>query len=218
MHKYGDGKRKQALSKVRVKVQPGGQHVPNLKVHARETGRVPVLLSATSLTTLGAVIIFETARTIFRKFEPKTVVQLELNPTGHWWMDLLEQMRVIIHDPETLFGQPNRGANGGAPNRGDRPSRATGLGTSIDRGVHSSRKEEHLARTRRESKAIKDTRKFELLRRSEPKDNTELRDLCMSLKIPLSGHETKLQLTKKIKEMQAEREPSRQAILNFGRH
>ena len=114
MHKYGDGKRKQALSKVRVKVQPGGQHVPNLKVHARETGRVPVLLSATSLTTLGAVIIFETARTIFRKFEPKTVVQLELNPTGHWWMDLLEQMRVIIHDLETLFGQPNRGANGGS--------------------------------------------------------------------------------------------------------
>ena len=40
----------------------------------------------------------------------------------------------------------------------------------------------------------------------------------MSLKIPLSGHETKLQLTKKIKEMPAEREPSRQAILNFGRH
>ena len=102
--------------------------------------------------------------------------------------------------------------------RGDGSSRATGLGTSIDRGAHPSRKEEHLARTRRESRAIRDARKFELLRRSEPKDKTALRDLCMSLKIPLSGHETKLQLTKKIKEMQGEREPSRQAILNFGRH
>ena len=67
VHKYGDGKRKQALSKVRMKVQPGGQHVPHLKVHVRETGRVPVLLSAKSLATLGAVIIFETARTTFRR-------------------------------------------------------------------------------------------------------------------------------------------------------
>ena len=45
------------------------------------------------------------------------------------------------------------------------------------------------------------------------KNETELRDSYKSLNIRLSGHETQPQLTKKIKEMQAERETSRQAIL-----
>ena len=50
------------------------------------------------------------------------------------------------------------------------------------------------------------------------KNKTELRDVCKVLSIPLSGRETKPQLTRKIKEAQAEREPLRQAILDFGRH
>ena len=43
------------------------------------------------------------------------------------------------------------------------------------------------------------------------KNKTELRDVCKALRIPLSGHETKPQLTLKINEVQAEREPLRQA-------
>ena len=39
-----------------------------------------------------------------------------------------------------------------------------------------------------------------------------------SKNIPLSEHETKPQLTRKIKEVRAEREPLRQAILDLGRH
>ena len=50
------------------------------------------------------------------------------------------------------------------------------------------------------------------------KNKTELRDVCKPLSIPLSGHETKPRLTRKIKEVQAEREPLRQATLDFGRH
>ena len=51
MHKFGDAKREQALSKVNVKVQPGGR-VAHLHVHAQETEGVLVLLSAKSLTSL----------------------------------------------------------------------------------------------------------------------------------------------------------------------
>ena len=40
----------------------------------------------------------------------------------------------------------------------------------------------------------------------------------MSPSIPSSGYETKSHLTRKIKEVQSEREPLRQAILDFGRH
>ena len=39
-----------------------------------------------------------------------------------------------------------------------------------------------------------------------------------SKNIPLSEHETKPQLTRKMKEVRAEREPLRQAILDLGRH
>ena len=48
VYKLDDVKRKQALSKVRVKVQPGG-HVAHLHVHAQEKEGAPVLLSAKSL-------------------------------------------------------------------------------------------------------------------------------------------------------------------------
>ena len=50
------------------------------------------------------------------------------------------------------------------------------------------------------------------------KNSTELRDVCKMLSIPLSGHETTPQLTRKINEIQVEREPLRQATLDFGRH
>ena len=50
------------------------------------------------------------------------------------------------------------------------------------------------------------------------KNKTELRDVCKALSIPSSGHKTKPQLTSKIKDAQAEREPLRQATVDFGRH
>ena len=73
-----------ALSKVRVKVQPGG-HVAHLHVHAQETEGVLVLWSAESITALGAVIDFETGHSIFRNLEHETGVQLERSPMGPLW-------------------------------------------------------------------------------------------------------------------------------------
>ena len=87
VYNFGDAKRKQALSKVKVKVQPGG-HVAHVHVHAQETEGVPVLWSAKSLTALGAVINFETGHAIIRNLETETVVQLERTLTGHLWIFL----------------------------------------------------------------------------------------------------------------------------------
>ena len=84
VYKFGDAKRKQALSEVRVRVQPRG-HVAHLHVHAHETEGVFVLFSAKSLTALGAVIDFETGHSIFRNLEHETGVQLERSPMGHLW-------------------------------------------------------------------------------------------------------------------------------------
>ena len=61
--------------------------------------RKDVLLSAKSLTALGAVINFETGHAIFRNLDPGMVVQLERTPAGHLWTDLFEQMPVVSGNP-----------------------------------------------------------------------------------------------------------------------
>ena len=104
VYKFGDDMRKQAMSKIRVKVQPGG-HAAHLYVHAQETEGVPLLLSAKSLSTWRATINFETGQAVFRNLEPETVVQLERSPTGHLWMDLFEQMPVVSDNPWPLLGE-----------------------------------------------------------------------------------------------------------------
>ena len=100
--KFGDAKRKQALSQVKEKVQPGS-HVAHLHVHAQETEGVPVLLSAKSLIALGAVINFEMGHAIFRNLEAETVVQMERSFVGP--VDgSVEQMPVVSDNPLSLLG------------------------------------------------------------------------------------------------------------------
>ena len=63
------------------------------------------------------MINFETGHAIFRKLEPEAVVLLEHSPTGHLWMDLLEQMPVISNNPLSLLGQVKHGTNVGLMSR-----------------------------------------------------------------------------------------------------
>ena len=72
-----------------------------------------VLLSAKSLTALGAVINLQAGHAIFRNLEPETVVQLERSPAGHLWMDLFGQMPVISNSPLSLSDQVKHGMNVG---------------------------------------------------------------------------------------------------------
>ena len=229
VYKFGDAKRKQALPEVRAKVQPGG-HVAHLHVHAQETEEVPVLLSAKSLSALGVVINFETGHAVFRNLEPDSVVQLERSPTGHLWMELSEQMPVVIDNSSSLLGESQSetkvrrmsdkskaqvridrtDSHGTLPfrpthetdnsdtttmrrsrvqfektvllkpqfdfktsvtatskddfrencshvaRRSDGTTGTAGMGTRCKRGVYSSRKEEHLARTRGKDDEVRD--------------------------------------------------------------
>ena len=51
--------------------------------------------------------------------------------------------------------------------RSDGTSGTAGMGTSCERGVHSDRTEEHLARTREEGDEVRDERQSERMRRFE---------------------------------------------------
>ena len=248
----------------------------HLHVHAQETEGVPALLSAKSLSALGAVINFETGHAIFRNPEPETVVQLERSPTGHLGMDLFEKMPMVSDNPlslpgelqsETKVGRMLQKSKAQVPiartdsqctfpsrpthdtdtpdttttrrsrvqfgkstplkpqfdlktsvtatcqdRRSDGTTGTVGMGTSCELGVHSFRK------------VGEKTTKSEMNDNSNvcaglsQENKTELRDVCKTLSIPLSGHETKPQLTRKIKEVQTERKPLRQATPDFGRH
>ena len=104
--------------------------------------------------------------------------------------------------------------------RSDGTSGTAGMGTSCERGVHASRKEEKNISHELEEKVTKSevNDNPNVRAGSSQKNKTELREVCKSLSILLSGQETKPQLTRKIKEVQTERVPPRQAILEFGRH
>ena len=52
--------------------------------------------------------------------------------------------------------------------RRDGTTGTTGMGTSCERGIHSSRKEEHLARTRGEGDEVRDERQSERIKRTRP--------------------------------------------------
>ena len=163
-----------------MKVQPDG-HVAHLRVHAQETKGVSVLVSAKSLSELGAVINFETSPAFIRNLEPENVVQRERSPTGHLWMDLSEQMpvdsdnhtatmrrsRVQFEKTVSSTLQLNLMKSAKAPyrkdicencthvsRRSDGPTGRAGMGTSCEHRVHSSGKEKHLARTRGEDDEV----------------------------------------------------------------
>ena len=195
-YKFGDTKRKQALSKVQMKVQPGG-HVAHFLGHAQETKRSACAVVCQVTDRVGCSDQ-RRGHAIFRNLKPETVVQLDRSPTGHLWMDLFEQMPVLSENSLSLLGQSKPGAKIGfdvakfnsarsnpentvslkspfnlkksgtinsedgirenrahVARRGDGLTGPAGMGTSYERGIHTSRKEKHLARTRGESDAVR---------------------------------------------------------------
>ena len=75
-----------------------------------------VLLSARSLTAVGAVINFETGHVIFRNLEADRGIT-GTQSTGHLWMDLFELMPVVSKKPLSLLGHVKSGANVGSMSR-----------------------------------------------------------------------------------------------------
>ena len=64
------------------------------------------MLSAQSLRKMGAVINFENGQAKFLKLHPEKIVQLEKSSTGHWLLDLSEELyaREVPPDAVRLTG------------------------------------------------------------------------------------------------------------------
>ena len=103
VYKFGDAKKQKVLSKVTVRVKPGGEKSGNLQVHAHEAKGVPVLLSSKSLASLGAIVNFATGQAVMQNLNSQKVVQMERSDTGHLWFDLFDEMPTVSNDPYDLI-------------------------------------------------------------------------------------------------------------------
>ena len=67
-----------------------------------------MLLSAITLKMRGAVINFKNGQAKFMELHPEKIVQLELSSTGHWLLDLTEDIynREVPQDQVRLTGDP----------------------------------------------------------------------------------------------------------------
>ena len=68
-----------------------------------------MLLSSQALKKMGAVINFENGQAKFMKLHPEKIVQLEASSTGHWLLDLSEDIyaREVPPDAARLMGDPS---------------------------------------------------------------------------------------------------------------
>ena len=79
---FGNSSKDQCASTASLLVPLGGK-MGALKVHALDKGQAPVLLSISSLRSLGAVIDYASDRAVFRAVDPTKVVRLERTAAGH---------------------------------------------------------------------------------------------------------------------------------------
>lgn len=80
--RFGNNGRTQCLSTAQVEV-PLAEKTGTMKIHVHDIPQQPVLLSISSLRSLGAVIDFSEDTCIFKKIDPCRVVQLERAESGH---------------------------------------------------------------------------------------------------------------------------------------
>ena len=94
--------------RVTVEVEAAGSH-GTIDFHGIDAEDVPMLLSSKALKKMGAVINFENGQAKFMKLHPDKIVQLEASSTGHWLLDLSEDIyaREVPPAAARLVGDPS---------------------------------------------------------------------------------------------------------------
>ena len=88
---FGNSSSDTCVSTVKMGVNAGGQEGA-IRIHALDRGEGPILLSISTLRTLGAVIDFERDLVCFRKLDPKKIVKVERTSTGHQVISLAQDL------------------------------------------------------------------------------------------------------------------------------
>lgn len=86
--KFGNGEKKVCISTVKLGIG-AGEKDGSMEVHVHDAPGQPVLISRKALRSLGAVIDFEEKKAIYKRIDPKKVVQLQEAENGHLLMPLV---------------------------------------------------------------------------------------------------------------------------------
>ena len=104
---FGNGESTRVDGRATFEVEAAGSY-GTIDFHGIDAQGVPMLLSSQALKKMGAVINFENGQAKFMKLHPEKIVQLEASSTGHWLLDLSEDIyaREVPQDKARLMGNP----------------------------------------------------------------------------------------------------------------
>ena len=88
---FADSGEARCISTVELGLQANGQ-AGSLRVHALNKGTGPILISVSTLRTLGAIIDFSSDLMVLRNLDPYKVIPLKRSSTGHQLMNLTEDL------------------------------------------------------------------------------------------------------------------------------
>eukprot|EP00439_Symbiodinium_sp_Y106_P064324 s93_g10.t1 len=88
---FADSGEARCISTVELGLQANGQ-AGSLRVHALNKGTGPILISVSTLRTLGAIIDFSSDLMVLRNLDPYRVIPLKRSSTGHQLMNLTEDL------------------------------------------------------------------------------------------------------------------------------
>ena len=88
---FADSGEARCVSTVDLGLQANGQD-GKLKVHALNKGTGPILISISTLRTLGAIIDFEQDMMVLRHLDARKVIPLRRSTTGHQLLNLTEDL------------------------------------------------------------------------------------------------------------------------------
>ena len=88
---FADSGEARCVSTVELGLQANGQD-GKLRVHALNKGTGPILISISTLRTLGAIIDFEQDMMVLRHLDARKVISLRRSTTGHQLLNLTEDL------------------------------------------------------------------------------------------------------------------------------
>lgn len=99
---FGNSQRSRCMSTCTMQL-PSEDHNMNLKIHVLEAGNAPVLLSVSSLRSMGAIIDYSRDEAVFTKIDPNVLVKLEQSAAGHQLLPLAEDfLRAGVPMPKAI--------------------------------------------------------------------------------------------------------------------
>ena len=101
---FGNSSEDRCLSTAHLNLKAGGR--PGLlKAHALDKGSAPVLLSVSTLRSLGAIIDFEASKMVLRAVDAQKLIALEQSKAGHLLLPLVGD--ILDNSTQTLRPAPS---------------------------------------------------------------------------------------------------------------